>query len=198
MKMCTAIALVIGACLSATPTFADGSAPAKVTAVCQSCHGLRGDSTTPSVPRLNGQHEEYIAAQLKSFLDPGRQDPHATAAMWGVVRNVDDATLAVIARYYAGQEPTQPSNGGALAAEGRKFYASGDAAMNVPSCQSCHGANAEGRGTIPRLAGQHADYLRKQLERLRFGLRASDVMHPRANNISDHQIDALIAFLAKD
>lgn len=32
-----------------------------------------------------------------------------------------------------------------------------------PACAACHGANGEGTGQFPRLAGQHADYVAKQL-----------------------------------
>jgi cytochrome c553 len=33
----------------------------------------------------------------------------------------------------------------------------------VPACSTCHGAEGKGNETFPRLAGQHADYLMKQL-----------------------------------
>ena len=29
------------------------------------------------------------------------------------------------------------------------------------ACQACHGEHAEGMGAMPRLAGQHGDYLKK-------------------------------------
>jgi cytochrome c553 len=34
---------------------------------------------------------------------------------------------------------------------------------NVPACATCHGESAQGKDTFPRLAGQHADYVIKQL-----------------------------------
>jgi len=34
---------------------------------------------------------------------------------------------------------------------------------SIPACAGCHGARGEGNGTFPRLAGQHADYVVKQL-----------------------------------
>ncbi len=200
MKMIAMTGLAMSACLAAAvagdTAAAQDSVPSKVTTVCQNCHGPRGDNAWASIPRLNGQRPEYITAQLKNFLDPGREDPHATAAMWDVVRAADDATLAAVANYYAAQTPTPPGKGGPLAAEGKKFYETGDAANNIPACQPCHGAVAEGNGATPRLAGQHGDYLKLQMERLRFGLRASNSMHPNANNITDRQIQALVSYLA--
>ena len=35
--------------------------------------------------------------------------------------------------------------------------------MNVPPCSTYHGANGHGTDTFPPLAGQHADYVVKQL-----------------------------------
>jgi cytochrome c553 len=135
-------------------------------------------------------------AQFKAFHDPGQEDPHATAAMWDAVRSVDAATLAQIAAYYAQLPPTPPRESGHLAAEGRKLFENGDPAERIAACQSCHGARGQGRGAVPRLAGQHGEYLKNQLDRLRFGLRASGVMHPKTNAITDSQIEELVAYLA--
>jgi cytochrome c553 len=138
----------------------------------------------------------YIVMQFKNFRDPGRQDPHATAAMYDVAHSVNDDTLAVLAAYYAQQAPTLAQNGGPLAEKGKMLFAKGDPAEGLAACQTCHGVQAQGRGNAPRLAGQHAEYLKNQLIRLRFGLRASEVMHPNTNAMTDAQIDGLVAWLA--
>lgn len=191
------IGMAIGLCLSVNSAIADeAAAPPKEIAKCEACHGPRGDSVQGNVPRLNGQHAEYIAARLRSFLDPGREDPHATEAMWGVVRDVNDTALQAIGLYYSKQTPTGRSTGAELAEEGRKLYMAGDPAGYIPACASCHGADGAGHGAIPRLAGQHADYLTNQLERLRLDIRASGTMHPNTNSMTDRQIKALVAYLA--
>lgn len=172
--------------------------PQKVMTTCIVCHGLNGDSTSSDVPRLNGQQAGYLVARLHSFLYPGNQDPHATAAMWGVVSAIDDATLATLADYYARQAPTPLSSTGRLAAAGKKLYENGDPATHIPACQTCHGADAGGHGSIPRLAGQHTTYLRNQIERLRFDLRASEPMHMNAAFLSEDQISALAAYLGRN
>ena len=69
---------------------------------------------------------------------------------------------------------------------------------NVPACISCHGVQGQGSDTIPRLAGQHGVYLTQEMESFRFALRESNVMHPELNNISEDQIKALVAYLARD
>src|SRR5450755_3255945 len=117
---------------------ASTSAETTATTVCQNCHGPNGNSVSATFPRLNGQQADYIAAQLKNFRDHSRSDPHARAYMWAMASQLDDAIIGELAKYYAGQTPTQPQSGGALAAEGEKIYAKGADAQNVPACQSCH------------------------------------------------------------
>jgi len=171
---------------------------AKVMAVCQNCHGAGGDSISATFPRLNGQQADYIVAQLKAFRDHTRADPHAMAYMWGMASQLDDATITSIGKYLASQPPAKAQTGGALAAAGRKLYVNGDGAHNIPACAACHGDNGEGNSVIPRLAGQHADYLRKQLEDFRSLVRTNDVMHANTQDMTDSQIEAVVSYLAND
>jgi cytochrome c553 len=174
------------------------SAAEKATTTCQNCHGPGGNSEVATFPRLNGQQRDYIAAQLKSFRAHTRSDPHAVAYMWGMAAQLDDAMIDELAKYFATQTPTAPQSGGALAAEGQKIYESGAPADGVPPCQACHGAHGEGNRIIPRIAGQHADYLKKQLEAFRSTLRDNAVMHANTANMTDREIEALVSFLAND
>jgi len=194
----TYVAAILAATAAVEPASSKQAVPAKVMTTCIVCHGLNGDSPAADVPRLNGQQAAYLAARLHSFLYPGSQDPHATAAMWGVVSAIDDATLARLADYYSRQAPTPLNSTGRLAAAGKKLYESGDPAKRIPACQTCHEADAGGHGNIPRLAGQHTTYLRNQIERLRFDLRANEPMHMNAAFLSEEQISALAAYLGRD
>jgi cytochrome c553 len=178
------------------------TAPAELSATiasCESCHGPKGNSTSPAIPRLDGQRPDYIAARLKSFRDPTKEDPHAINAMWNRATHTGDEMVADLADYFGRQTPTEPQGGNdALAAKGSKLFAEGAPAQNIPACATCHGARGEGGRGVPRLAGQHAAYLKHAMEVLQMALRESDVMHPRLNNISDEQIKALAAWLAND
>jgi cytochrome c553 len=169
-----------------------------VTTVCQNCHGPGGNSVSPTFPRLNGQQADYIAAQLKNFRDHSRSDPHAQAYMWGMAAHLDDKMIEQLAAFYAKQAPTLPQTGGSLAAIGADIYANGAPTQNIPACQACHGDHGEGTSVIPRIAGQHRDYLRKQLEAFREELRESDVMHANTKDMTDSQIDALVSYLGND
>jgi len=199
------VILAVVACGASTLAMAEDVSPAalaaaqsKATSVCQNCHGPLGDSVSSTFPRLNGQQADYIAGQLKNFRDHSRTDPHARAYMWGMASQLDNASIDALAKYFAGQSPTMPQGGGALAAEGKDIYMNGAAAQNVPACQACHGEAGEGNSVIPRLAGQHAYYLKSQLEAFRSTLRESDVMHANTKDMTDRQIEALVSYLAND
>lgn len=174
------------------------AAASTVTKVCQNCHGPNGDSTSATFPRLNGQQADYIAAQLKNFRDHSRSDAHAMAYMWGMASQLSDATIDGLAKYLSSQKPTLAQSGGELATEGRSIYLNGVAANNVPACAACHGPKGEGNSVIPRLAGQHASYLKSQLEAFRSLSRANDVMHANTKDMTDSEIEAVSSYLAND
>ncbi len=189
--------LGVAACIVATAAAGDGiPAPREVSATCQSCHGAGGNSANGDVPRLNGQQSAYLINRFHDFLDLTRSDPHAIKTMWGIVSNTNPAAFSEVAGYYASQTPTPAGTGAAHAVEGRALFLHG--AQGVPACSACHGPDGEGSGTVPRLAGQHAKYLSDQLARLQLGLRETGTMHPVLRSISDAQIKALVAYLAKD
>lgn len=177
-----------------------GTAPSepKALASCQKCHGPAGDSTSPIYPRLNGQQADYIVAQLKAFREHRRDDTRARGYMWVVAHGIDDKTIGDLARYFASQKPTTPQTGGELAAEGEKLYMNGDPAHGIQPCQQCHGKTGEGTGSVPRIAGQHAPYLRMVLGGFRSGLRKNQLMQPETKNMSDRQIEALSSYLTND
>lgn len=189
------------ACLASTLTYAADVSDAtlhKIATVCQTCHGPNGNSIAGTFPRLNGQQADYIVAQLKNFRAHDRSDPHAMAYMWGMASQLDDATIGEIAQYYAGQKPTLPQSGGALAAEGKAIFTDGVPDHGIPPCQACHGDHGEGAADVPRIAGQHSDYLKSQLEAFRSLLRANQVMHANTKDMTDSEIEAIVSFLAND
>ncbi|TOY81420.1 cytochrome C [Burkholderia pseudomallei] len=64
------------------------------------------------------------------------------------------------------------------------------------ACASCHRQNGQGAGTFPRLAGQHADYLRRQIDVFRNGTRANaPVMSAVAHTLDGEQAKAVAAWL---
>jgi len=164
--------------------------------VCGTCHGASGNSTNPKYPRLAGQNPNYLATQLKAFRSQTRGDPDAIGYMWGMAAELDDASIEALAAYYAGQK-AEPSASGASGtiSHGREIYAQGVAAQGVPACSSCHGPDAHGTQSFPRLAGQHAQYVLKQLASFQSNMRNVAIMHGVAQNLNLGDMDAVAAFL---
>lgn len=62
-----------------------------------------------------------------------------------------------------------------------------DASAGATACVACHGAEGAGNAAagFPRLAGLEAGYLQRQLEAYRIGTRASPVMTPIAESLTE-------------
>ena len=68
---------------------------------------------------------------------------------------------------------------------------------NIAICASCHGAHGEGSSTgVPRLAGQNQEYLSHALSMFKAGTRASPIMQPIAQGLSDADIQTLTAYFS--
>ena len=163
---------------------------------CGSCHGAHGDSAFPKFPRLAGQNANYVAAQLKAFRAQSRGDPDAIGYMWGMAAQLDDATITALAEFYAGQRaapPLHPST--ATLARGREIYEHGIEAEGVPACMACHGPDGHGMADFPRLAGQHSQYVLKQLGSFQSNMRDVAVMHGVAQNLREVELEAIAAYL---
>jgi len=78
----------------------------------------------------------------------------------------------------------------------------GQAKAEAERCVECHGPQGQGDGhTNPavrfaKLAGQHVDYLARQLQAYRSGARRHDVMRINAQRLEDADIRDLAAFFA--
>lgn len=85
----------------------------------------------------------------------------------------------------------------ALQRKGWEIVRSGNA-RGVTPCSACHGVDGSGRvpGGIPGLAGQEADYLRKQLKDFQTGARTHFMMEPVAQGLSDAGVEAVAAYFA--
>ena len=166
--------------------------------VCASCHGPRGDSVSSAFPRLAGQQAAYIEVQLKAFKDQTRGDPYAQAYMWGMVSQLDEDTMKRLAVYYAAQKPHSGQPGDAArTAKGKNIFKNGLPDAGILACASCHGENAQGKDAIQRLAGQHPEYLVKQLAAFKSMQRGNNpVMHAMTDKMSLEQMQAVAEFAA--
>lgn len=165
--------------------------------LCAACHGVHGRSESPMFPRLDGQAPEYFQAQLKGFREHARGESDARSYMWGIASQLDDATIRALAEYYASQTATPGAPGdAALMARGQTIFEQGVPDNGVPACATCHGAQAQGAGAFPRLAGQHQAYLLRQIEVFKNGSRGNAlVMSTVAHQLSIEQAQAVAAYL---
>jgi len=164
--------------------------------VCGTCHGPHGNSEQPKFPVLAGQNANYLSAQLKNFKAQTRGDPDAIGYMWGMASQLDDATIDSLAKYYASQYVIsgQPRDSVEIA-RGREIYEHGIESEGVPACAACHGPDAHGIQDFPRLAGQHAQYVMKQLASFQSNMRNVAVMHGVAQNLRVPEMRAVAAYL---
>jgi len=98
MAACFALASMGANAFEGDPERAKDS---QMLSMCQGCHGIEGYRTAfPSVyrvPKLGGQHPEYILSALEGYRDGTRKHP----AMEGIARALTDEQMADLAAYYA-------------------------------------------------------------------------------------------------
>lgn len=192
-----AVALVAaGPCLAQAPA-ADMQARDIAVKVCSQCHGPRGDGTNPMFPALAAQQPQYLENQLRAFRTHERAEPEAQHYMWGAAsRDIDERLVAAMARYFASQPAPKGRRGdAALVAKGKQLFQEGSPQRQIPACASCHGAEAKGNGAFPRLAGQHEEYLLKQLRLIQSAVRKAPVMHGIIEHLGDADMRAVAAYL---
>ncbi|MCB1874982.1 MAG: cytochrome c4 [Chromatiales bacterium] len=88
----------------------------------------------------------------------------------------------------------------ALAAFGANVHAAGDAGAGKAksaACAACHGTDGNSAApTFPKLAGQGADYLAKQLANFKSGERKNAIMQGQAAGLSEQDMADLGAYYA--
>jgi cytochrome c553 len=172
------------------------AAEEKAVNLCSTCHGPRGISTSPEFPILAAQHTAYLAAQIDAFRKQARAEKDAHDFMWGIAGRLDEKIINGIAAYYAAQ-PRAPgrTDDPALVAKGKELFDKGLLDRGIPACATCHGANGEGVADFPRLAGQHAKYVAKQLTYIQTLTRAAPVMHGIVKDLTPDEMQAVAAYV---
>jgi len=164
---------------------------------CVACHGTGGRNSSSPFPNLAAQTAPYLEAQLKAFRDQRRGDPDAQAYMWSVASGLNDSMISGLAAYYSAQPPAHGQSGDAkLVAAGKVIFEKGMPNEGIPACNLCHGANGEGKSIYPRVAGQHAPYLLKQILLIQNALRVAPVMHGVIKDLNRDEMLAVTAYVA--
>ncbi|MEY2685775.1 MAG: hypothetical protein RJA09_2920 [Pseudomonadota bacterium] len=161
---------------------------------CAACHGATGQSAAPGFPRLAGQNARYLVKQLQDF-GSGRRD---SAIMKEKVAGLAPGQLEAIAQFYQAQKPTvTPAKDAGLAQVGSFVYERGNPHSGVPACLSCHGTGGRGTAALPRLAGQHPQYLVRQMQAFAAKHRQNDgaIMSVIAGRLTALETEAVAEYL---
>src|SRR6186713_3192903 len=150
------LALLVSTALATSTAFAQTAGNAErgkdLANTCLGCHGVPGyKNAYPnySVPKLEGQHPEYIVLALQAY----RSGERSHLTMHSQASSLSDQDMADIAAYFAGKPLTSNPNN-----------ASNKPPKAAEQCAACHGPDGVGiMGQYPNLAGQHADYIRRAL-----------------------------------
>jgi cytochrome c553 len=189
-----------------------------INGVCAGCHGDDGQGGKDGAyPRIAGLPLAYIYQQVKLF----QQNVRPNLAMLEHVheRQLSDQEILDIAAYLSGiklatrltpmdeKDPKFnayermielkrivqiPAYAGDVAA-GRKRYAK--------ECRSCHGADGWGDPDdgVPQLAGQYTQYLWRQIDKYRNGVRIHDPEAPEDDILADftrEELGDILAYLS--
>lgn len=179
--------------LAGGAALAQGGNPAravKTVEVCSACHGKDGNAVLPLTPSLAGQPETFLVSQMILF----REGLRVVPIMAQSFAKTTEQDLLDLAAYF-NRQALKPTPGPRNAA----LYEKGAALSKRGSCGGCHLPDYRGRDQIPRLAGQHEDYLVATMIAYRDSRRSGTdtTMTGILYGISNEEIKALAHYLAQ-
>lgn len=211
MKNTIMATLFVASMMTAGSVLAAGDAARGETlsASCAACHGADGNSPSPMFPKLAGLGEKYLSKQLMDI----KSGERPIGEMTGLLDALDKQALDDIAAFFSSKalqlsgatdEELLLNSGRKISALklGENLYRAGNLETHVPSCSGCHSPRGQGNSPAgyPRLSGQHADYIEKQLLAFQAGTRANDgdsrIMRSVAEHMSAAEIKAVAAYIA--
>jgi len=214
-KIILSLLLTVGAITTASAVEGDAQAGQAKADMCGACHGATGVNPHPTYPDLAGQHADYIAKQLADFKAGTRTD----MMMAPMAANLSEQDMADLGAFFASQKraserESAPADSATAAATpaiaagnvtlvtstpAKSIYAGDVKAGQEKSamCVACHGSDGNSVVAIyPKLAGQSASYLTKQLVDFKSGDRNDPVMAGMVAALSKQDMQDLAAFFA--
>lgn len=181
-------AALVAASAFAQPAAPTAAPPARAQ-LCVPCHAIDGNSTNPLYPVLAGQTSRYLYFQLKDFQEGRRKNELMSPMAAGLTRD----EMHALADWFAAQTP-KPTGFKPDPEKARLGKLKADEML----CTMCHLGGFAGQNEIPRIAGQHHDYVVKQLNDFRQRNRTNDAgnMTSVTRNLDEKDIEDLANYVS--
>ena len=158
----------------------DPQAGAKKADNCLGCHGVPGYTNvypTYHVPKLAGQHAEYIIVALAAYQSGERQHKSMEAQAHSLSPEDQVDVAAYFASLPSAEGNPQPSVPSVIEAK-------------VATCVACHGTdgNSSAMPAFPRLSGQQKNYLYHSLKAYKLAQRTNVIMAGIVASLSDEDM----------
>lgn len=185
------VGLMVGALsMGVMSAHADGNAEAgkKKFYTCEGCHSVPGYTNTyPTyhVPRIGGQHADYVVSALQAYQNGERKH----GSMKGNAESLSEQDREDIAAYvskFRGMNSALPVTGNPQVGK-----------TKAAACASCHTEDGNSENTMfPRLAGQYESYLIRALKEYKAGTRTNPMMMGFASMLSEEDIRDVASYYA--
>ena len=156
---------------------------------CAACHGADGNAVASMFPTLAGQNARYLYLQLKDYKEGRRQNP----MMSPMAANLAKEDMHDLAAYFASQKQQRST----FKPDPQRVKA-GAAKAEESLCAMCHMGGMSGQNEIPRVAGQHPDYVLSQLRNFKSRERHNDAgnMTSLAQTLSEDDMENLAHWIS--
>jgi cytochrome c553 len=161
--------------------------------LCAACHGPSGRMETALTPVLAGQPSLYVITQLFLF----REGRRSNEAMTAVAKTLTDDDLRGFSDLIGALPPVPPPPPATPPDPIRMAKAQALAVQY--KCVFCHGAGLAGGEQVPRIGGQHEDYLQASLRGFHSGTRPgyTQAMTEAVSQIPPEELDTLAYYAAR-
>ncbi|MGO2074426.1 MAG: c-type cytochrome [Pseudoalteromonas sp.] len=204
-KIALSLTILLGALSASNATAFDGDVNAgkEKSATCAACHGPDGNAPVNIYPKIAGQHADYIYKQLTEFklgMTSGGKEGRMEPVMSGMAMPLSDQDMKDLAAYFSSLNMSEGATPENVVEAGSMLFKAGDVERGIPSCAACHGPRGNGSSlaNFPKIAFQHPEYIKSQLEKFREGTRNNDhneMMQDIAAKLTDKDIEVLSKYL---
>jgi cytochrome c553 len=160
--------------------------------LCAACHGANGRMETPLTPVLAGQPSLYVITQLFLF----REGRRGNEAMTAIAKTLTDDDLRGFSDLIATLPPVPPPPPATPPDPIR--MAIGRTLAEQHRCVFCHGAGFGGGQQVPRIGGQHEEYLQASLRGFHSGARPGYTQAmTEVSQIPQEDLDSVAYYVAR-